>query len=94
MVPAGYELHVVHVQAVHKNMMNHADEDYREAGVKAPDTKQHEGKATDMVGEIVCRICRICTPNSHSGWSCPLPRQLLSSNKAASHMVSTWSVTS
>ena len=30
-------------------MMNHADEDYREAGVEAVDTKQHEGKATDMV---------------------------------------------
>lgn len=46
---AGYEVHVVHVQPVHKNMMNHADEDYREAGVKAVDTKQHDGKATDMV---------------------------------------------
>ena len=49
---AGYELHVVHVQPVHKNMMNHADEDYREAGVKAPDTKQHEANATDMVGKL------------------------------------------
>ena len=42
----------MHVQPVHKNMMNHADEDYREAGVKAPDTKQQEAKATDMVGKL------------------------------------------
>ena len=46
---AGYDIHVVHVQPVHKNMMNHADEDYREAGVTSTDTKQHEGKATDLV---------------------------------------------
>lgn len=47
-----YEVHVVHVQPVHKNMMNHDDEDYREAGVQASDTKQREGKATDMVGKL------------------------------------------
>ena len=46
---AGYELHIVHVQPVHKNLMNHADEDYREAGVTAKDAKTHEGKATDLV---------------------------------------------
>ena len=39
----------MHVQPVHKNMMNHADEDYAEAGVKASDTKAHEGKATELV---------------------------------------------
>lgn len=48
----GYELHVVHVRPAHKNMMNHADEDYREAGVKAPHAKQHKGRATDMVWKL------------------------------------------
>lgn len=48
----GYEVHIVHVQPVHKNMMNHDDEDYREAGVQASDTKKHEGKATDMVRKL------------------------------------------
>lgn len=55
----GYEVHVVHVQPVHQNMMNHDDEDYREAGVQASDTKQHEGKATDMVSCLLSNVLQL-----------------------------------
>ncbi|DBA70801.1 hypothetical protein WJX79_004769 [Trebouxia sp. C0005] len=42
----GYHLHVVHVQTVHKNLMNHADEDYKEAGVTQADITNKAPQAT------------------------------------------------
>jgi len=43
-------LHVVHVQTVHKNLMNHADEEYTEAGVTQADITKKVPKATTQVG--------------------------------------------
>ena len=40
---------MVHVQTVHKNLMNHADEEYKEAGVTQYDIQNKEPKATDKV---------------------------------------------
>ena len=46
---AGYDLHVVHVQSVHPNMMRHADETYEEAGLEQFDHKKGAGEASSHV---------------------------------------------
>jgi len=42
-------LHIVHVQTVHKNLMNHADEEYTEAGVTQADITKKVPQATTQV---------------------------------------------
>ena len=42
-------MHIVHVQTVHKNLMNHADEEYTEAGVTQADITKKVPQATTQV---------------------------------------------
>lgn len=54
---AGYDLHIIHVQPVHPNMMRHADETYQEAGLEQFDHKKGDGKASEHVSTYAAFPC-------------------------------------